>query len=1175
MRIITLLVFIALHAAGQQKQTRFKLPQNANGQFTVGTVLAKLKPENKGVDINQALRGRNHVKTTKSFLPEKQQAKLRNRTAPRASISNIDLSLYVEVAYDGSDIETFINGLYSTGLFEVIEPDYTAKLDYTPGDPQRTSQYYLDKIRAYQAWDITKGASDLVIGIVDSGGDLDHPDIASQLFVNNADLVNGVDDDSDGYIDNYRGWDFVGADTLNVNLPNFLGDNNPSNPNGGLGSHGTAVAGCAAAATDNATGISGVGFNTKLLFTKQAADNQGTTKGYVIRGYSGILYAATHGAKIINCSWGGYFYSQIQQDLVTYVTLDLGCLIVAAAGNDNSSASHYPSSYDHVLSVAASTSTDARASFSNFGRYVDITAPGQGIYTTFFNDTYFTVDGTSFSAPIVSGAAALVWAQNPGFSAQQVGEQLRVTADESIYQTSPTSMAKKLGKGRLDVLNALTKQFPSIRAGNPKLINANGTSAEPGEDAFLSFNFTNYLAPSTAGLTVTLTSTSATYATVTLASISPGSINSGATVNNGLAPFKLKLNSVIAQNTTLNFILTYSDGQYSDYQHISFLVNPSFLDVDDNTIITTLASNGRIGYEETASQSNGVGFVYDENSLLYEMGLIMGSSSTASKLFDNVRSTNSSYNQEFSSSQKIKEIVPGERSSAEVFGTFTDNATTKTLSVQYRSLVWKEAPRDHFVILEYVVKNISGQSISNFHLGLFADWDVTDNGGKDLANWDQDNLLGYVRPANADDKPHVGIALLKGIAPQHYAIDNNQNTPGVPFGLYDGFTDAEKITAFSSGIGRTSAGGSTGTGADVSHVVGAGPYNLGVDEEITIAFALVAAPDLSLLQEAARQANITYNFTLSAPRPVANPVDVCFGDAATVDASGASNLRWYKTFTGGDPFSASSSFTTTNLFNDTVFYVSNADESYESVRTSVPVKLKANPKLLTTGSGVICEGNTITLSVSNADRYLWSNGAVTQSIEVGQAGSYSVHVETTSLECESDSEDFIVSVNPIPTAAFDVSGDLISNETVSFINTSTGATQYHWSFGDNKFSTENSPTNKYSTVREYVVTLTATNEFGCSHSASQDIQIITGINEPDMKVQGYPVPTKEKVFIDHSFGQCQWILVDALGKIQTSGESQDSSGKLSIDVSPLALGIYYVTIQSGAKRSTIRIIKEN
>lgn len=1157
----------------QGKAKKYKLPSGAtSGHYSRTHVLVKVKQQFQGIFTGGSIPAaiKNLSSSVKPILSQGLQHKNKRRIAPRLSASTVDISLFYEIGFDGGNMETFINQLYATGYFEAVEPDYTAQIHYTPNDPQQSNQYYLNKIRAYEAWDITKGSEEIIIGIVDSGGDLDHPDLASQLYLNTNDPVDNIDNDNDGYVDNYRGWDFMGSDTLNINDNTFLGDNDPTNPNGGLGSHGTAVAGCAAAATDNGTGIAGVGFRSKILFTKQAADNQGANKGGIYRGYSGILYAASHGAKIINCSWGGSFRSQISQDIIAYVTLELGSLVVASAGNSNSSEASYPAAYDYVLSVAASDVNDKRASFSNFGKTIDIIAPGKDIYTTFFNDTYLSVSGTSFSAPITAGAAALVWAKNPDFNAIQVSEQLRVSADKSFYDNN-AGFVYYLGQGRLDISRALTKLLPAVRASNIHLVNSAGSVAEPGQDAFLYMDFTNYLNSTSPGLLVEIVPLSGSSVTLTKKTISPGLIASSETVNNKLNPFQLKISTQVATNTVVDILIKYSDGEYSDYQFLSFIVNPSFINVDSNRVLTTLASNGRIGFENPDSQQNGVGFVFNDNSLLFEMGLIMGISTD--NIINNVRGVSNSFNQDFQISKNIKRIIPGERSFSEIFGEVKDPASQ--LSINYRSLVWKEKPYDQFVILEYNVKNISTQSMNGFHFALFADWDITDHGGGDVARWDASNNLGYVHPARPDDKPHAGIKILKGIAPEYFAIDNNQNTAGTPFGLYDGFTDAEKFQSISSGIGRTTAGLTTPSGNDVSHVVGAGPYNLAPGEGVTIAFALLAGVTLTELQYAAAQADTAYNFMLEADKPVVADAATCYGSFATLTATGASQFNWYKDFTGGEPFLSGDIFTTANLFNDTVFYVSNAENSYESVRSATAVVLKANPTLLSTGSGTICDGTTITLSVSNADEYLWSTGATTQSIDITVTGNYSVNVQDNSLNCNSDSETFEVTVNPSPVSAFSLEGELTALNPISFLNSSTGATNYTWDFGDGKTSTEQTPIHAFSAVKEYTIILTAANEFGCTSSSSETISVITGLEDV---TSGYgltvhPNPFQETITLECDWDKLDWRIMDAQGKLFYSDVNEGGPFQKQISLNQLAPGIFYLRATDGRKTVIKKLVK--
>lgn len=1177
MKVLYILILIPILAISQGKGKRFSLPNGIQRQQYASThVLVKLKKEHRLLLDGQS--GASILKkfsaSAKPMIPPSLQARSKNRMAPRMPSSAIDISLFYEIYFTGDDIESLISKLYDTGYFELIEPDYSAQLHYTPADPQNVFQYYLDKIRAYEGWEITKGSTDIVIGIVDSGGDLDHPDLAGQLYIDPKEPIDNIDNDSDGFIDNNRGWDFMGNDTLNINNPNFPGDNDPTNPNGGLGSHGTAVAGCAAGATDNNFGISGVGFKSKLLFTKHAADNQGANKGGIYRGYSGILYAATHGAKIINCSWGGPFRSQIQQDLITHVSLDLGCLVVASAGNDGSTEPMYPASYDHVLSVAASDENDGKASFSNFGKTVDIIAPGKGIFTTFFDNVFNTVDGTSFSSPIVAGAAALVWAHNPTFTSTMVGEQLRVTADETVYQKNSALSANKLGKGRLDVAAALTKSFPSIRASNPKLVNASGTIAEPGQEGFLSMDFTNFLSVSSPALTITVTNAQSGPVTISNGIIKPGILATNQKVNNKLNPVSMKINATVPTNTVVELILTFQDGDYRDYQYLSFLLNPSFLDVDDNAVLTTLASNGRIGYEDANNQVNGSGFVFNDNKLLFEMGLIMGSST--SNLLNNVRGTGNAFDQDFSIDQKIKEISPGERSFAEIFGVISDINTSKTVSIKYRSLVWKETPYDRFVILEYKVKNISAQPLTNFHFALFADWDITDNGGGDVAKWDGANQMGYVHPAQADDKPYAGIKILKGASPQYYAIDNNQNTAGTPFGLYDGFTDTEKFSTISSGIGRENSGQTTAKGNDVSHVVGAGPYNINPQEEVTITFALLAGVNFNELKIAAAQSDTVYNLMLQAERPTVADANACFGFPASLAAAGASNLNWYKDFTGGKPFHSGNSFVTDSLFSDTVFYVSNADNKYESVRVPASVFLKANPNLFSTGSGVICDGTTMTLSVAKADQYLWSNGETSQSINVKLPGFYSVKVKDNALVCNSNSKNFQVLVNPSPTAKFEVEGNLLESRPIAFLNSSVGATKYSWAFGDGKTSTAKDPTHTFLEVKEYTVTLITTNDFGCTSSSSKVISIITGLEgSKHTGVLVSPNPFRETVTLESNWPQLEWQLSDMQGKVIITGSHKTGNPfyHQQLLLNELAAGVYLFRFTNAERSVVLKLLK--
>jgi hypothetical protein len=258
-------------------------------------------------------------------------------------------------------------------------------------------------IDALEAWHVTQGSSNVVVGVIDSGVDYTHADLAGQIWTNPGEScagcsTNGVDDDGNGYVDDWRGWDFAGN------------DNDPMDDNG----HGTHVAGTIGA-RQNAAGVVGVAWRVRLMPLKFIGANGEGTAADAVRA---ILYAAANGAHITNNSYGGDGFSEAMLDAIR--TSDAaGSLFVAAAGNDfsdNDETPVYPAGYDvpNVLSVAASDQFDRRAWFSNYGgSSVDLAAPGMSIYSTWPGGGYRHSDGTSMAAPHVAGAAALAKARFP------------------------------------------------------------------------------------------------------------------------------------------------------------------------------------------------------------------------------------------------------------------------------------------------------------------------------------------------------------------------------------------------------------------------------------------------------------------------------------------------------------------------------------------------------------------------------------------------------------------------------------------------------------------------------------------------------------------------------------------------------------------------------------------
>lgn len=333
---------------------------------------------------------------------------------------------------------------------EYAVPVRVHRLYFTPNDPLYAQQAWLTNMRLEGAWDVTKGSKDVIVAIVDSGTDWQHADLSAQIFTNSKEIPNNNrDDDGNGFIDDVRGWDFVGNVTLQEAMGGVLKPDNDPRIMGtqinGTNGHGTVVAGCAGASTNNAVGVASTGFNITILPIKCGSDR--TDVPSILEGYTAIRYAADMGAHIINCSWGGNGSAPDMQAVIDYATAK-GSLVIAASGNDgtdNDVVPHNPSNLAGVVSVGASNNNDRVAGFSNYGWSVDVYAPGENVRSTWHGGGYNALSGTSFSAPLVSGVAALIKAVHPDWTPEMIAAQLRSTADE-MSTVSAANRPKYFGR---------------------------------------------------------------------------------------------------------------------------------------------------------------------------------------------------------------------------------------------------------------------------------------------------------------------------------------------------------------------------------------------------------------------------------------------------------------------------------------------------------------------------------------------------------------------------------------------------------------------------------------------------------------------------------------------------------------------------------------------------------
>ena len=733
-----------------------------------------------------------------------------------------------------------------------------------PDDALFANMTHLAHLNLPDAWDVVKGEQgSVVIAIVDGGTDWRHEDLVGNVWSNPGEVENnGIDDDGNGFVDDVRGWNFA-ADP-DTNDPTGLA-NRPVN-----GSHGTRVAGTAVAVTNNGVGVAGTSWNARFMAVNVGCPNQDSL---ICFGFTGILYAAMTGADIINASWGGEGASQAEGQVIE-TAREQGALVVASAGNEGVNADRepfYPAAYNAVLGVGG-TGKSTDNIFGNYGKSVNVFAPGLGINTTSPNNQYSgNINGTSFSSPLVAGIAALVQTLNPGFTPDQVREQVRVTSD-NIDDANPIRIGL-LGHGRVNASRAVTEtDNPAIRLTDYSISTSSGSpDITSGETVEVTATFTNYLADA-ANVTLEL-DTDDSFVDITTASVNVGAMASGASTTVTFV-FDVALNT--PNNRTLLFFTRVLTGSDTDEADVLRLPANQTAVASHTTgqpgmappLQVSITNEGNIGYLGFQGQTAGLGFVTSGRDVLFEGGLLVATGpNMVSDCVRGVASDPTDQNEDFvlKDGTTLEIIKPGpltaEQGRVEIVDTPAN--TPIGLSILQESFVDTAPGHEDFIILRYLISNETQNTITNLYAGLFFDWDVNAvDPLTDVAGFDDQRQFGYVRDASL----FIGTRLLSTNASlSYYAVDN-------PADIYrdetgQGFTEQEKWDWLSGGIQRT-----TLSPTDVSQITGAGPYTIDPGSSIEVAFALVAGNGLADLQLNADNALTLWETTLSTPVSIDDPV---------------------------------------------------------------------------------------------------------------------------------------------------------------------------------------------------------------------------------------------------------------------------------------------------------------
>ena len=804
---------------------------------------------------------------------------------------------------DGISELDYINYINSFDNIEYAEQYPNVKPLLVPNDPEAQfgqAQFYLNQINVYDAWNVTQGGEEIVIGIIDTGADLDHEDLSGNLYINADDPIDGSDNDNDGFVDNYYGWDFA---------------DNDNSPEADGSTHGTGVAGIAAAATDNNTGIAGIGFNTKFMPIKIFQSESNFSRN----SYEAIIYAADQGCDVINLSWGSSGrYSQFAQDIINYAALEKDVVIVAAAGNTNAELDFFPASYDNVLSVGFVNADDSRNSNATYSDFIDIVAPGSGIYTTKNDNAYATDGGSSYAAPMVAGAAALVRSVFPEWNALQVMEQLRVSSDNIYDVANNSDFQYKFGKGRLNVFKALADyENPAIRISNVNYTNGLEQAAYFGDTLNITVEFTNFL-EAAENIKVSLSSSSP-YVNILQSDFEILTLGTSEKITNENKKFKVVLSEDLPEDEALNFRILFEGEFYNDYQSFQIQSSPKIRLFQYNGWEFGFTATGNLGRSYATPFSNYT-VNFEGNRLIDHMGLILSVGEDSLRRNTLVNPNSFQYLEDFESAKPLKRYNDI-TSDFDVRSIFKEQDTTSNplnIYIDQRLLGWND--ESNILIHQYRLQNRGEASYDSVYFALFTDYALSEKIDNKLS-YDSTFQLSYAY--NEAEDEFVGLAFIGDQDSLFFAFDLAAENGHVSDLENDSLKQNVIQNALQNPFTKREAGELNG-GNNVGGLHGLMIPEFPAASSQSFTFALLRANSLSELQALVEKAREKDSLSVLKP-PFAKQLFICKDDTPVLEAKEGYSLKVYASPSVDTTLFEGTAFEAGVISNDSVFYIAEID----------------------------------------------------------------------------------------------------------------------------------------------------------------------------------------------------------------------------------------------------------